>query len=64
MFGGAYSYVPAGALGAQSRLAKPVAHTLYFAGEATDADGYASTVHGAMASGKRAARQVMEALSR
>jgi monoamine oxidase len=54
---GAYSYVPAGALPARKALAEPVADTLYFAGEATNLDGHSATVHGAIASGKRAARQ-------
>jgi monoamine oxidase len=54
---GAYSYVPAGALAARKMLAEPVAETLYFAGEATNLDGHSATVHGAIASGKRAARQ-------
>ena len=54
---GAYSYVPSGALGARKRLAEPIAATLYFAGEATNLDGHGGTVHGAIASGRRAARQ-------
>jgi monoamine oxidase len=54
---GAYSYVPAGALGARKTLAQPVADTLYFAGEATNLNGHSATVHGAIASGQRAARQ-------
>jgi monoamine oxidase len=57
---GAYSYVPAGALSARKALAQPVADTLYFAGEATDLNGYGGTVHGAIASGERAARQVLQ----
>ena len=56
---GAYSYVPVGALAARRRLAEPVEHTLFFAGEATDLEGHGGTVHGALASGKRAARQVL-----
>jgi monoamine oxidase len=58
---GAYSNVPAGALAARSRLAEPVEDTLYFAGEATDLVGYGGTVHGAIASGKRAAAQILAA---
>jgi monoamine oxidase len=57
---GAYSYVPAGALPARQRLAEPVEDTLYFAGEATDLLGYGGTVHGAIASGHRVARQITE----
>jgi monoamine oxidase len=56
---GAYSYVPAGALAARRRLCEPVQDTLYFAGEATDLLGYGGTVHGAIASGNRAAGQVL-----
>lgn len=57
---GAYSYVPAGALDARRTLAEPVERTLYFAGEATELNGHSATVHGAIASGKRAARQILE----
>uniref|UniRef100_Q01NZ3 Tryptophan 2-monooxygenase n=1 Tax=Solibacter usitatus (strain Ellin6076) TaxID=234267 RepID=Q01NZ3_SOLUE len=56
---GAYSYVPAGALPARRRLSEPVEDTLYFAGEATDLLGYGGTVHGAIASGNRAAAQIL-----
>jgi len=56
---GAYSYVPAGALPARAVLARPVAGTLFFAGEATEQNGHSATVHGAIASGRRAARQVL-----
>jgi monoamine oxidase len=56
---GAYSYVPAGALPARETLAEPVGGTLFFAGEATNLDGYSATVHGAIASGTRAAQQVI-----
>jgi monoamine oxidase len=55
---GAYSWVPSGALPARDMLARPVADTLYFAGEATDLLGYGGTVHGAITSGLRAAKQV------
>lgn len=58
---GAYSYVPAGALAARETLAEPVDNTLYFAGEATELNGHSATVHGAIASGRRAARQIIEA---
>jgi monoamine oxidase len=55
---GAYSYVPAGGLGAVRRLAEPVAGTLFFAGEATS-ERLAGTVAGAIASGERAADEVL-----
>lgn len=56
---GAYSYVPAGALDAPGRMARPVEDTLYFAGEHTDTTGHWGTVHAALATGERAARQVL-----
>lgn len=59
---GAYSYVPAGAMEDRDQLAEPVAETLYFAGEATENTGHGSTVNGAMATGKRAAGQVLKSL--
>jgi monoamine oxidase len=58
---GAYSYAKVGADGAQARLAAPVENTLFFAGEATDTTGNNGTVHGAMASGYRAAREIIKA---
>lgn len=60
---GAYSYVPAGALAARKKLAEPVGETLYFAGEATSLDGHGGTVHGAIGSGKRVARQCIASAS-
>lgn len=59
---GAYSYTPAGRLAARTMLATPVSSTLYFAGEATDTNGHSATVHGAIASGRRAASQVLSNL--
>jgi monoamine oxidase len=56
---GAYSYGMVGANGAQEALAKPVDGTLFFAGEATSSPGSNGTVHGAIASGYRAARQIL-----
>ncbi len=57
---GAYAYVPSGADAAPEQLAKPVANTLFFAGEATDRRQM-GTVAGAIASGARAARQILQA---
>jgi monoamine oxidase len=58
---GAYSYVLAGsAQEAQRQLATPVGGTLFFAGEATDFHGHHATVHGAMASGYRAAAEILQ----
>ena len=57
---GAYSYVPSGSLPAVEKLTEPIEDTLYFAGEATDTEGHWGTVHGAMATGVRAARKILE----
>lgn len=57
---GAYSYVKAGGDSAQAGLAAPLEQTLFFAGEATDVSGYHGTVHGAIASGHRAAREMLD----
>jgi monoamine oxidase len=59
---GAYSYGRVGADGAQQALAAPLEKTLFFAGEATDTSGHNGTVHGAIASGQRAAREILQAL--
>jgi monoamine oxidase len=59
---GAYSYGMVGADGAQEALASPVENTLFFAGEATDSTGHNGTVHGAIASGRRAAKEILHVL--
>ena len=56
--------MPAGALDAPDALARPVAGTLFFAGEATDSIGRTGTVDDAIASGLRAAREVLDAEER
>jgi monoamine oxidase len=56
---GAYSYIPARALDAVLDLATPVEDTLYFAGEHTDVTGHWGTVHAAIRSGDRAAKQAL-----
>jgi len=56
---GAYSYIPVGGLDAQAHLAQPLEDTLFFAGEATNTEGHHGTVHGAIATGLRAARAVL-----
>lgn len=58
---GAYSYGKIGADGAQEALARPLDDTLFFAGEATDTGGHNGTVHGAIASGYRAATEIRSA---
>ncbi|MDQ3949608.1 MAG: FAD-dependent oxidoreductase [Gemmatimonadota bacterium] len=60
---GAYSYVVVGGAGAATKLARSVAGTLFFAGEAFDAEGRNGTVEGAIASGRHAASQVIRALA-
>lgn len=56
---GAYSYAPAGSVDASRTLTVPLDDTLFFAGEHTDVGGHWGTVHGALASGLRAAKQVL-----
>lgn len=57
---GGYLVVPVGQLPAQRLLQRPLEDTLFFAGEHTDTEGQAGTVHGALATGQRAARQVLD----
>jgi monoamine oxidase len=57
---GAYSYGKVGCDGAQAALAAPLDNTLFFAGEATDTEGHNGTVHAAIASGYRAAKEVLD----
>jgi monoamine oxidase len=56
---GAYSYELVGAGNARTELGKPVANTLFFTGEAIDTTGQASTVAGALLSGKNAANKLL-----
>lgn len=56
---GAYSYPLVGGARAGSALARPIDDTLYFAGEATCDPPMNGTVEGALASGLRAARQIV-----
>lgn len=62
LFGGAYSWVPAGAADASEQMTRPVENTLYFAGEHTDITGHWGTVHGAIRSGIRAVQQLLDTL--
>jgi monoamine oxidase len=55
---GAYCYIPVGGMDLPTKLAEPVANTLFYAGEATDAMQM-GTVAGALASGYRAADEVL-----
>ena len=61
---GAYSYVAVGGRKARNTLAAAIDNTLFFAGEATAAGGEGGTVEGALASGERAARQILSVLER
>ena len=58
---GAYSYVGVGGTDAPKQMTRPVESTLFFAGEATDTEN-SGTVEGAIASGKRAARQILSSV--
>jgi monoamine oxidase len=55
---GGYSYLPVNGLEAQQILSQPVGNKLFFAGEATSV-GHIGTVHGAIQSGQRAAREIL-----
>jgi monoamine oxidase len=57
---GTYSYVLAGGTEAHAALAAPLEDTLFFAGEATVGEGYNGTMEGAMRSGTRVAKEVLE----
>jgi len=58
---GAYGYVPVAGLDDQLALSQPADGTLFFAGEATSV-GHIGTVHGAIMSGQRAAREILAPL--
>ncbi len=60
---GAYSYPMVGGSEAARVLARPVQRTLFFAGEAVDSEMRSGTVHGAIGSGRRAAKAALRALS-
>jgi monoamine oxidase len=60
---GAYSYSRVGGYRSPQELARPVHDTLWFAGEAADRQSTAGTVHGAIASGWRAADQILRRLT-
>jgi monoamine oxidase len=56
---GAYSYGNVGGAYAGQLLAEPLANTLFFAGEATNAEGHNGTVNGAINSGIRVTNEVL-----
>jgi monoamine oxidase len=57
---GAYSYVAFGGNDVQRDFAAPLDKTIFFAGEATNFEGHHGTVHGAIATGYRAADEVLK----
>lgn len=57
---GAYSYAAVGGSRAGEELGAPLDATLFFAGEATQSDGQNATVHGAITSARRVAREVLQ----
>lgn len=61
---GAYSYVPKGSMLSRDELARPIQGTIFLAGEATDMEGRSGTAHGAISSGRRAAKAVLASLKR
>ena len=58
---GAYSFPSINSAGLREALAAPVDKKLFFAGEATNYNGHLATVHGAMETGYRAAKEILEA---
>lgn len=60
---GVYSYPLVGGVDAPQQLARPLRGTLFFAGEATDVEGRTGTVHGAIATGRRAAQEIERSLT-
>jgi monoamine oxidase len=57
---GAYSYVALGGSDVQRDFAAPLDKTIFFAGEATNFEGHHGTVHGAIATGYRAAQEILK----
>lgn len=60
---GAYSVLPPGAEGMREVLADPIGDRVFWAGEATAPQPWASTVHGAYVTGQRAAREIIASSS-
>jgi monoamine oxidase len=61
---GAYSYSLVGGAESAGQLARSIRGTLWFAGEAADPEGRNGTVHGAIASGRRAGLSVTRTLAK
>lgn len=60
---GAYSYRLFNGDNQAAALAAPIADTLFFAGEASHAEGCSGTVHGALQTGWRAADEILASLN-
>ncbi|HEY3038343.1 MAG TPA: NAD(P)/FAD-dependent oxidoreductase [Pyrinomonadaceae bacterium] len=56
---GAYAYLPVNGLKAQRALARAINDTLFFAGEAMSI-GHIGTVHGAIETGQKTAKEILE----
>jgi monoamine oxidase len=61
---GAYSYALVDGSRAAARLGRPIADTVFFAGEAADAEGRTGTVHGAIGTGHGVAARISRLTSR
>ena len=59
---GGYAVLTPGAADVPERLARPIGERLFFAGEHTSTTGFLGTVHGAIATGERAAEEASRAL--
>jgi monoamine oxidase len=57
---GAQSFSPVGTQGSRVGLTESLEHKVYFAGEATHANGHHGTVHGAMETAIRAVQQILQ----
>ena len=57
---GSYSYAPPGIGSARAELSAPIEHTIYYAGEATNAHGHTATVHGAIEAGRDVAATILK----
>ncbi len=61
---GTYSYPSVGEGNAREVLAAPLDNKLYFAGEATHTKGHFASIHGAMETGLRAVKEILESLEK
>ena len=56
---GAYSYITPGGMNAPKKLSQPIQNMLFFAGEGASTQGLGGTVDAALATGRRAADQLL-----